>query len=1089
MAFVTVVTAFCATAALAAPGLTVTNLRCEYLTNPRGIDVRQPRLSWMLQAEARQQGQTACQVLAASSPVILGKNQGDLWDSGKVLSAEPIHFIYQGQALRSRMAVYWKVRVWDRNGQASRWSAPASWTMGLLEPRDWQAQWIADSASAARTATLRPHNGYHSAFANQAEATKWIVLDLGRAQRFDAIRLFPARPYDWQPDTPGFLFPARFRVEAAETANFAEGRVLVDRTQAEEPNPGTNAPLYRFAPLTARFLRLAVTQLRQRETTNFGLALAEWQVLEQGRNLAKGAQVSALDSIETGGWSKSNLVDDVVHAVPPGGKKEALPATLLRKTFALQHPIVRATAYASALGLYELRLNGLRAGEQLLAPEWTSYRRRAQYQTYDVTPLLQRGLNVIRAELGEGWYAGRLMAMDRFPYGSYPRFLLQLEIEMIHGIQQVIVTDESWRGTTDGPIRSSGIYDGEVYDARREYPGLDRPDFEDRSWDSVKIFPLGAPALTAQCYEPIRVTQDLGPTALTRPKPGVFIFDFGRNMVGWCRLQVSGQAGRPITLRHAEMLNEDGTLYTANLRGAPQVDQFIPKTGGAITFEPRFTYHGFRFLELTGLAQAPSTNSVVGRVFHTAAPAVGRFECSDESLNQLYQNIVWTQRGNLMSTPNDCPQRDERFGWMGDIQAFAQTAIFNMDLAAFFTKFARDMRDDQADDGRFPDFAPHPGNPNLQFSGAPAWADAGVIVPWRAYVNYGDRRLLEAHFEAARRWVDYVHRHNPGLIWATNRFNDYNDWLNGDWIRQKDWPLKGGSVPKEVFATAFFAHSTELVGKMAHVLGRASEASHYRQLARQIKEAFQAQFVKEDGRIEGDTQAGYALALHFDLLPEPLRPRAAQYLVEGIGQYHNHLSTGIQSTHRAMLELARWGHVEVAWQLLTNRTFPSWLYMLDNGATTIWERWDGYVKGRGFQDAGMNSFNHWAFGAVGEWMWRHIVGLNPDETQPAWKHFVVRPRPGGGITWAKGEYDSIRGRVAVDWKVENDRFALRLTVPPGSQATVWMPAPGADRVLESGQPAAQAAGVQFLRQTEGCALFTVQSGSYEFETASSLRPF
>jgi alpha-L-rhamnosidase len=444
------------------------------------------------------------------------------------------------------------------------------------------------------------------------------------------------------------------------------------------------------------------------------------------------------------------------------------------------------------------------------------------------------------------------------------------------------------------------------------------------------------------------------------------------------------------------------------------------------------------------------------------------------------RNILWTQRANLMSSPNDCPQRDERFGWMGDIQVFAQTAMFHMDLAAFVTKFAQDIRDDQAGDGRFPDFAPHPGDPNLAFSGAPAWADAGVIVPWRAYQNYADTRLLARQFDAARRWVDYVHRHNPDLIWATNRHNDYNDWLNGNWVKQPGWPSQGGSVSNAVFATAFFAHSTDLVSRMADVLDRREEARRYRELFEQIRGAFHRQFVRPDGRIESDTQGAYALALNFDLLPEALRPAAAAHLVENIRRYQTHLSTGIQTTHRAMLELSRHGHSDVAWQLLTNRTFPSWLYMIDNGATTIWERWDGYVKGRGFQDAGMNSFNHWAFGAVGEWLWRHLLGLNPDDAHPGWKHVLIAPRPGGGVTWAQGEYQSIRGRIASEWRLEGTQFRLRLALPPNTTATLLLPTIQAEAVRESGQPALSAQGVRFLGTAPGAARFELASGLYDF---------
>jgi len=1067
---------------LQAQDLTVQNLRCEYRVNPAGVDVRHPRLSWTLVSTQRAQRQTAYQILAASTAENLARDQGDLWDSGKVASDQTLHVVYAGKPLVSRQQVWWKVRVWDKAGQPSAWSTPATWTMGLLEPADWRAQWIADAASVTNPAVGRPLNGYHSAFAKTPDATKWVVVDLGQVQRFDAVRLFPARPYDWQPDTPGFLFPIRFRLEAAAGADFVDARLLLDRTGADEPNPGANAPVYRFPATAARFVRLTVTRLARRDADNFGFALAELEVLSGPTNLARGASVSALDSIETGPWAKSNLTDGVGVTVPPGGEPGALPAAMLRKGFRVDRPVRRATAYATALGLYELRLNGKRVGQQVLAPEWTSYRRRVQYQVYDVTALLQPGENVVAALLGEGWYAGRLMVVGRFAYGTTPRFLLQLEIEHTDGSRQLVVSDQSWRSTLDGPIRAAGIYDGETYDARREQPGWDAPGFDDSAWSPVRGFPLDGPRLVWQCNEPIQVVKELRPVAVSQPQPGVWIFDLGQNMVGWCQLRGIGRAGQTVTLRHAEMLNPDGTLYTANLRGAAQTDRYTPAVDGPFSFEPHFTYHGFRYVEVTGLAAAPETNALVGRVFHSAAPVVGRFECSDPALTRLMENILWTQRANLMSTPNDCPQRDERFGWMGDIQVFAQTAMFNMDLAAFFTKFVRDIRDDQADDGRFPDFAPHPGDPNQHFSGAPAWADAGVIVPWRMWENYADARLLAEHFDAARRWVDYVHRHNPGLTWATNRHNDYNDWLNGDWIKQAGWPAQGGAVPKEVFATAFFAHSTELVARMAAVLGRTEEARLYAELTERIKAAFNRHFVRPDARITGDTQAGYALALHFDLLPEPLRPRAAEQLVVGIRRYQDHLATGIQATHRAMLELSRWGYTDLAWQLLTNRTFPSWLYMLDNGATTVWERWDGYVRGRGFQDPGMNSFNHWAFGAVGEWVWRHVAGLNPDETQPGWKHFMVAPRPGGGVTWTRAEYDSIRGRIATAWRVRDGQFDLEVTIPPSTTATVRVPAADPAAVTESGQPAVQAEGLRLVRLEKDAALFQAASGSYRFRS-------
>lgn len=1065
---------------LPARSLDVSSLRCEHRTNPEGLDIREPRLSWTLTGTKRGECQTAYHLLVASSPSLLEDNKGDLWDSGKVRSDQTVHIVYAGKPLASRARVWWKVRVWDRDSRASRWSKPGTWSMGLLEAGDWRAKWIHDPAAASTSRPRGPLNGYHSEFSASPNAHKWIAIDLGQPRAIDAVRLFPARPYDWNPDTPGFLFPLRYRVEASDDPEFENTRVLVDRSETDEPNPGTEAVVWRFPPLMARHIRLMVVGLRQRDADNHAFALAEIDVLSGNTNVARGCKVASSDSIETGAWAAVNLTDGVSSTVPPATDGTALPATMLRKAFTLSGPARRATLFATAEGLYELRINGRRVGTQLLAPEWTNYRRRCQYQIYDVTGMLKTGDNAVAALLGEGWYAGRLMVVGKFSYGSCPRLLIQLEIERTDGARELIVSDETWRSTRDGPITASGIYDGEHYDARKEFPGWDRAGFDDRAWSNVVASPLDERALAWQANEPIEVEQELSSVGLSEPRPGIYVFDLGQNVVGWCRVKAHGMTGQTVAIRHAEMLNDDGTVYTANLRGAAQTDRYTPRADGVFEFEPHFTYHGFRYVELSGVASPPGPAAVRARVFHSAAPLAGRFQCSNPSLNRLMENILWTQRANLMSSPNDCPQRDERFGWMGDIQVFAQTAIFNMDMSAFFTKWLQDVRDDQADDGRFPDFAPHPGNPNTQFSAAPAWADAGTIVPWRVWQNYADTRLLDLHFESARRWVDFVHSKNPELIWREGRGNDYNDWLNGDWIRQTAWPTNGGSVPKPVFATAFFAHSAELVARMARITGRSNEATHYAALAGRIKSAFNRAFVNDDGVIEGDTQGGYALALNFDLLPDQLRPKAARHLVNNIRRYDNHLSTGIQTTHRAMLELVRAGYDELAWQLLTNRTFPSWLYMLDNGATTIWERWDGYVRGRGFQDAGMNSFNHWAFGAVGEWVWRNVVGLNPDDSAPGWKHFIVAPRPGGGAEWAHGDYDSIRGTISVQWSVTNREFHLRVVVPPNTSADIRLPVEGADLVLEGGKPWRAAQGVSLLVGMPEEVVFRVESGIYDF---------
>lgn len=1035
--------------------LTVNHLRTEYLVDPVGIDETAPRLSWRLSSTVNAEKQTAYRIIVASSAEKLTRGVGDLWDSGKVNSDQTIHVVYAGKNLTSRMEAWWKVMAWDKNGSPSSWSEPAYWSMGLLNERDWQAKWIADSTAMKQEIELIPKiDGFCSLVAHRADTTQRVVIDLGKEATFDAVKLFPARPFDYKADVPGFLFPVRFLIEAADNADFSDARTVADYTKTDIPNPGEVPQRYDFPSATGRFVRLTVTRLAWRNEENYAFALAEMQVLSGEENLAEKAEVTSDDAVKRWNWNPVYLTDGILKSTPLGLEMYgALPATYARKAFSVETPVKRATAYVTAKGIYEFRVNGEKLGDQLLAPEWTDYHKRISYQTYDVTSLMQQGENIAAAAVAEGWYAGELWGTGRFTYGKYPELMAQIEIEFADGSRRVIATDESWKTTLHGPVTAAGIYRGEMYDARLEWPGWDRPGFDDANWTPAGAFAKGALQLVSLRNEPIKVEMEVKPKSITEPTPGVYIIDFGQNMVGWCKFKLKGKAGKTVTMRHAEAIYDDGTLYTISIRLAPQIDQYTPAEDGLFEYEPTFTYHGFRYAEVSGVEEAPTPDDVVARVFHSSSALSGSFACSDESLNQLMSNILWTQRSNLMSTPNDCPQRDERMGWMGDIQAFGQTAIFNMDMAAFISKFAQDIRDGQGDDGRFPDYAPHPGAVNDPRKGAPAWGDCGVFLPWAAYVNYGDKRLIEEQFSAARAWVEYILRNNPDLIWRNGRNNDYSDWMNGDKIKTRGWPTTGAEVPKEIFATAFFARSTQILAEMAEVIGYPVDAAHYRKLAEEIKSAFIREFVQPDGKMTGDTQAGYAIALHFNLLPETLRAKAAALMVDNIrNRYQGRLSTGIHTSHRMMMELVREGYEEVAWQLMTSRSFPSWLYMVDNGATTIWERWDGYVKGRGFyQESNTNSLNHWAFGSVGEWMWRYIAGLNPDESHPGWEHFFITPVPGGGLTWANATYESIRGKITSNWKLEKGRFTLQAEIPVGTSATVRVPSDKASGITLNGQ--------------------------------------
>lgn len=787
-------------------------------------------------------------------------------------------------------------------------------------------------------------------------------------------------------------------------------------------------------------------------------------------------------------WSAAQWIGDATPA-PEGFA--ALPAPRLRREFDVVRTVRHATLFISALGVYEARLNGQRVGKQELAPEWTDYTTRVQYQGYDVTAALKPGANAIGVTLGDGWYAGRLGMAQQFSekkgpravYGRQPRLIAQLIIETDDGQVQRVVTDGSWISTLSGPVRSADLLDGEDIDARRETPGWDRPEFKavPADWKPVVVDPGIKAKLVAQPNQPIRVIDTLKPVALAQPKPGSFVYDLGQNMAGRCRVRLVGKPGTIVTLRHAEAANDDGTIYTTNLRGAPQVDHFtLAGNPTGEIFEPTFTYHGFRFVEVTGDITTPKLEDLSGVVVGSASPLVGSFECSSPMLNRLWLNILWTQHANMMSVPTDCPQRDERLGWTGDILSFAQTAMFNKDMGGFFAKWMQDVRDAQADDGRYADIAPHPYGKNKHFTGVPAWGDVGVFLPWEAYVNYDDRRLLERHLDSAKRWVDWVLATNPDLVWRKGRHNDYNDWLNGDTLIHEGWPRKGGSVPNDIFATAFFARSTRIVSDMAAALGKSDDAKKYLDVSNRIRAVFARDFVGPDGAMPGDTQAGYALALNFDLAPAELRPKLVDRLLAGIKAYDNHLSTGFHSSHRAMLELTSSGHAEVAYALVNDTRFPSWGYSIQNGATTIWERWDGYVKGRGFQDPGMNSLNHWALGSVGEWMTRVILGINPDPAAPGYAHFVLRPVPGGGLTFARGSYQSVRGLIESHWRDEPSGTTYLVVVPANTTATFAVRAPSLEAVSEGGKAAATAAGVHQPRWEAGEFIAELGSGRYEF---------
>lgn len=750
---------------------------------------------------------------------------------------------------------------------------------------------------------------------------------------------------------------------------------------------------------------------------------------------------------------------------------ELLPSPYMRKTFRIEKPVRQAFIYASALGLYELHINGERVGRDYFAPGWTDYNIRVQVQTYDVTTYLGTGSMALGAILGTGWYAGHVGMFGPNRYGDNPYLLLELHIEYEDGSNQVVVTDESWKAFS-GPILYSDLIKGESFDARLEPKGWRLPDFDDDSWERPVVLERYDGVLTAQVDPPIQVMKELLPVSMRKTPRGSYLFDMGQNMVGWVRLQIEdGQEGQEVTVSCAEMLNDDNTtLYTINLREAVQQETYILSGEREEYLEPHFTFHGFRYVEVTGLTSSPTLQTVIGRVVHSATPQTGWLETSNVMLNKLLSNIEWGQRGNFLSVPTDCPQRDERLGWTGDAQIFARTASFNMDVGRFFNKYMIDVIDAQRPSGAFPDVAPDSGweafkhnhtELNWHAPDNGGWGDAGVIIPWTVYQVYGDRRNLEECYPAMVKWVEYLQVNTVNLI--RPGYSNYGDWLS---IHT--------DTPKDVLDTAYFAYSTLLLSKSAKALGKEEDTRKYTDLFERIKQAFEEAFVDEAGRIKGDTQTVYVLALKMNLLTEEQRKLAVRHLAGNIQLHGNHLTTGFLGVGYLLPALTEGGRNDLAYSLLNQGTFPSWLYSIKHGATTIWERWDAWTETNGFQNPGMNSFNHYSLGSVGEWMYQNIMGINADEDNPGYKHIVIHPRPGGGLDFAKGEFHSVYGRIRVEWKLERSLFILKIQIPVNTTAKIYVP--GA--VLnEDGHVTA---GVHYVGTENNKSVYSAGSGSYTF---------
>jgi alpha-L-rhamnosidase len=776
-------------------------------------------------------------------------------------------------------------------------------------------------------------------------------------------------------------------------------------------------------------------------------------------------QMGLLDSGEwKAKWIESSLDKD----------GEQRPSVYFRKEFQSSKKIQSATAYITAHGLYEAMINGKRVGASYLTPGWTSYNKRLQYQAYDVTDLLKQGNNAIGATLGNGWYRGYLAwGGNKNSFGKDLSLLFQLNISYSDGSKESVVSDGSWKSST-GSILDAEIYNGEIIDSRKEKTGWSNAGYNDSDWIPVTEQNYSKSVLVATQNEPIKKHETFSPLKIFTTPKGERVIDFGQNLVGWVMVKLNGKAGDTVKIFHAEVLDKEGNFYVENLRAAKAEGVYILKGDGEETFEPHFTFFGFRYIKIEGLNGEIKPENFTAVALYSDMPQTGTFTCSNPLINQLQHNIQWGQRGNFLDVPTDCPQRDERLGWTGDAQAFSRTAAFNRNVNNFFAKWLKDVAADQFENGSVPFVIPNVLGPNA--GGSTGWADVCTIIPWNMYLAYGDKKILEQQYPSMKAWVDYMKNNSKNDLWNTG-------FHFGDWLFYRPFDDNDGRsavTDKYLIAQSFWAYSTQLLINAAKVLGKSNDVSSYSDLLKRIKDAYLKEYVTPNGRLVSGTQTAYVLALNFDMLPESLRPLIAQRLVDNIKDYGIQLTTGFLGTPYLCHVLTRFGYDDIAYKLLFRDEYPSWLYPVKMGATTIWERWDGQKPDGTFQTPGMNSFNHYAYGAIGDWMYRNIAGINWDENAPGYKQIIIKPHLTDSLSFASASLETYYGKVASEWKKENGKLVLNVEVPANTAANIFVPATNADDISESGKKINEVKEISVVGKSDNYVSLKLGSGKYSF---------
>ena len=1034
------------------------HLRCEFLQNPLGIDKAAPQLSWQIGGHPRDWEQAAYQVFVATNEQLLRDGKPDVWDSGKVASAQSVGIVYAGPTLESQRRYFWKVRVWDTHGQASDSTEAAWWEMGLLNASDWKARWIAwrnpeseSDRAPVRWIWVAGHDALRVAPKTVAIFRTKITLD---EKPFDAALIIAVRG-GYIATVNGHEVGRKSRWGSFDRRDITEQLVAGDNAiviKVTSPSPESYGPRK-----DAKTFPTALAALVK--VTSSGGTIKRYGTAENWEGQLEAATT----------WSPAQVVGELSDKQL--GDPGPLPqrACYLRKSVQLSDKVESARLFVTALGSYRFLVNGEPVSKDVLTPEFTDYRKRVLYQTYDVTALLKPGKNALAAMLGDGWYGSGLTWEGTHFFVPPNRLLAQLEVAYAGGRHETIVSDESWKGSA-APMLWSEIYAGEVYDARQEQKGWEQAAFDDSRWTAVSLPAPPRITLSSELTVPARVVMTLAPKSVSRASDGSFIFDMGQNMVGWAALKVNGAQGTRVRLRFAEILNPDGTIYTENLRNADATDVYVLRGEGEEKYEPHFTFHGFRYVEMTGYPGTPDPSALTGEVVSSVgSEPTGKLITSSALVNQMWSIGIWGQRGNFLSIPTDCPQRDERLGWMGDAGVFWRTGSYNFDIAAFSQKFVQDITDAQTPQGAFTNVSPNTlpapagaeGTPGWldQMAGAPGWGDAGVIVPWTTWVQYANTEVILRNWDAMQRWMTFIESRNPDFLRKQGVGPNFADWLAPD-----------EHTDKTLLATAYWALIANMMSEMARATGKNADANYYDQLLSKIRDAFRKAYIDDSGRVGTGTQTSYVVALYTKMAPTELEPKLVEHLVKDIESHNWHLSTGFLGTPFLLFTLADHGRTDVAYRLVLNETYPSWGYMLSKGATTWWERWNGDTG-----DPRMNSYNHYAFGSVVAWIYRYVAGLDTDLKRPGFQRIVVHPRLDSRLSSAMGEYQSVYGRISSEWtNPAGGPFTLKLEIPPNTSADVYLPAKTKAEVFEGGRR-------MNAERREDVFVVHVGSGSYDFE--------